>query len=168
MRISKHISYREATRSVTAERKGYDNTPNAEQLENMKLLAKEVFEPLREHFNKPIKVESFFRCYKLNKAIGGSKNSQHMKGEAIDIDDDFGGLTNADMFYYIADHLKWDQLIWEFGDNVNPGWIHVSYKESGNRNKISIAYKVGKRTYYKHFYELYDFIIFKEGLYNSQ
>lgn len=166
--ISKHISYREATRSITAERLGINNIPNPEQLENMQLVAKEVFEPLRKSVNKPIKVESFFRCYKLNKAIGGSRNSQHMKGQAIDIDDDFGGTTNADMFYYIADNLKFDQLIWEFGSNVNPGWIHVSYKKTGNRNKISIAYKVGRRTYYKHFYKVEDFIIFKEGLYNAK
>lgn len=163
--ISKHISYMEGTRSLTALRKGIDNTPNAEQLNNMILVAKEVFEPLRNHFNKPIKVESFFRCSKLNKAIGGAKYSQHMKGQAIDIDDDFGGMTNADMFYFIADNLGFDQLIWEFGDHVNPGWIHLSYNPLGNRNKISIAYKNGKRTYYKHFYDLRDFMIFKDQLY---
>lgn len=164
-RISKHISYREATRSLTALRKGIDNTPNSEQLSNMILVAKEVFEPLRNHFNKPIKIESFFRCPKLNKAIGGAKYSQHMKGQAIDIDDDYGGITNADMFYYIAEHLGFDQLIWEFGDHVNPGWIHLSYNSLGNRNKLSIAYKVKGRTYYKHFTDLRDFLIFKDSLY---
>ena len=168
MRISEHISYKEATWSSTTIKYNIDNTPNAEQLESMILLAKQVFEPLRNHFKKPIKVESFFRSPKLNKKIGGSSGSQHMKGEAIDIDDDFGGITNADMFYYIESSLQFDQLIWEFGDNVNPGWVHVSYKKTGNRNKISIAYKVGKRTYYKHFYNIADFIMFKDNFYNSQ
>jgi hypothetical protein len=165
MKISEHISYNEATRSITALRNGIKNQPNGIQLSNMKLLAEKVFEPVRNHFKRPIKVESFFRCKKLNSLIGGSINSQHMKGEAIDIDDDYGGLNNADMFYYIVDNLEFDQLIWEFGNNDSPAWVHVSYKVADNRNKISIAYKKGKRTYYKHFYNIQDFILFKENLY---
>jgi hypothetical protein len=169
MNISKHITYREAIRSITALRKGIINEPNSMQLINMQLVANKVFEPLRTYIGAPIKVESFFRCKKLNTAIGGSWNSQHMKGQAIDIDDDFakGRYDNAKMFYFIAENLKFDQLIWEFGNNNSPGWIHVSYKESNNRNKISIAYKVKGRTYYKHFYNLEDFVIFKENLYTN-
>lgn len=165
MKISEHISYKEATRSITALRKGIVNIPDNNQLENMKRVANKIFEPLRNNFKVPIKVESFFRSYKLNKIIGGSKNSQHMKGEAIDIDDDFGGLRNSGMFYFIADNLTFDQLIWEFGNNNSPAWIHVSYKKTGNRNKISIAYKKKNKTYYKHFYNVNDFILFKETIY---
>ena len=84
--ISKHISYKEGAYSNTATRKGIDNTPNDEQLENMKLVADKVFEPLRKWVSGPIKINSFFRCPELNKAIGGSSKSQHCKGQAIDID----------------------------------------------------------------------------------
>lgn len=164
MRISEHISYKEGCNSPTAQRFGIDNTPNSNQLITMRLLAKKVFEPLRNHFNVPIKVESFFRCYKLNKKIGGSKYSQHMKGQAIDIDDDYGYISNEKMFFWIIDNLYFDQIIWEFGNKFNPGWIHISYKEKENRNKISIAYRIGKKTKYKHFEKIADFILFKEML----
>jgi hypothetical protein len=168
MRISEHISYKEACGSPTARRLGIDNTPTEEQLKAMRLLANKVFEPLRNHYNVPIKIESFFRCKELNSKIGGSHNSQHMvlknKGAAIDIDDDFGYINNAEMFFYIADNLTFDQLIWEFGDKNNPGWVHVSYKSTGNRKKISIAYKENGYTKYKHFYKLSEFILFKENI----
>ena len=85
--ISKHISYREGTFSVTAKRLGLENEPNEKQLENMKLLAEKIFEPLRQYVGKPIKINSFFRSPELNRAIGGSSKSQHCKGQAIDIDD---------------------------------------------------------------------------------
>jgi zinc D-Ala-D-Ala carboxypeptidase len=170
-RISEHISYREATRSYTALKEGIDNTPNEQQLANMKILAEKVFEPVRRHFNKPIKVESFFRSRKVNKRIGGSKNSQHLAdyGAAIDIDDDFGGLINADMFYYIVQSLEFDQIIWEFGNDKRPQWIHVSYVESNNRKRISIAYKYNRKTVYKHFDDgsIEDFNKFKELLYKG-
>jgi len=166
--ISKHISYREATRSITALRNGINNMPNNLQLTAMRLIAEKVFEPLRKHFNVPIKIESFFRCFKLNKKIGGSLNSQHMvkpnRGAAIDLDDDFNPGQNSKYFFYIAENLEFDQLIWEFGNKHNPGWIHVSYKKSDNRNKISIAYKLNGKTRYKHFYNLNDFVLFKEEL----
>ena len=115
IKISDHISYKEATRSVTALRLGIDNTPNEYQLQNMEIIAKKVFEPLREAVNAPIKINSFFRSEKLNKAIGGSTKSQHCQGRAIDIDDVYGSVSNAYMFYYIKDNLDFDQLIWEFG-----------------------------------------------------
>lgn len=168
MMLTEHISLKEAYVSPTARRLGIDNKPNDEQLKNMMRVANQVFEPLRNHFNVPIKIESFFRCRELNSAIGGSYNSQHMKGQAIDIDDDFGYIENYKMFYYILENLNFDQLIWEFGGKHNPGWIHISLKESGNRKKISIAYKENGNTRYSHFYNLDDFQIFKERLYNSQ
>jgi hypothetical protein len=147
--ISKHISYKEGTYSITATRLGFDNTPNNKQLDNMELVAERVFEPLREWVGGPIKVNSFFRGSKLNKAIGGAKKSQHAKGQAIDIDDSYGNATNAEMFHWIKDNLEFDQLIWEFGDDDNPNWLHVSYVgDISNRNRCLRAYRGnGKTTY---------------------
>ena len=125
--ISKHISYKEATYSRTATRLGIENKPDEDQLKNMKLIAEEIFEPLRMWVGGPIKVNSFFRSPDLNKAIGGSTKSQHCKGQAIDIDDTFGKATNAEMYHWIKDNLDFDQMIWEFGDDDNPAWVHVSY-----------------------------------------
>ena len=122
MRISKHISYKEATQSQTAVRKGINNEPDAYQLQNMQVLAEKVFEPLREHFGVPIAINSFFRSQKLNKAIGGAAGSQHTQGRAIDIDDTLGGVSNKQMFDWIRENLDYDQLIWEFGNNSNPDW----------------------------------------------
>ena len=147
--ISKHISNKEGVYSITATRRGIDNTPNAEQLKNMELLAKKVFEPLREWVGGPIKINSFFRCPELNKAIGGSSKSQHCKGQAIDIDDTFKVVTNSDMYDYIKETLDFDQLIWEFGDNDNPNWVHVSYvSEEDNRRRCLRAYKSNGKTVY--------------------
>ena len=140
--ISKHISDKEGVYSITATRLGIDNTPDEEQLTNMELLALKVFEPLREWVGGPIRVNSFFRSVKLNKAIGGSKSSQHCKGQAIDIDDTSCHKTNAEMFKFINDELDFDQMIWEFGDDKNPNWIHVSYvSEFDNRNRCLKAYR---------------------------
>ena len=147
--ISKHISYKEGTYSNTAVRRGIDNTPNDDQLSNMELVAEEVFEPLRSYVGGPIKINSFFRSPELNTAIGGSHKSQHCKGQAIDIDDTFGRMTNAEMYHFIKDHLDFDQLIWEFGDDDNPNWIHVSYvSEENNRNRCLKAYRDNGKTKY--------------------
>ncbi len=151
-KISEHISYKEGTYSRTADRRGLDNTPNIEQIKCMQEIARDIFEPLREFVGGPIKINSFFRGEPVNTAIGGSKYSQHMKGQAMDIDDTFGYKTNAEMYYYIKDNLNFDQLIWEFGDNKNPNWVHVSYvTHRPNRKKLTIAYRDSKgRTRYKH------------------
>ena len=147
--ISKHISDKEGMYSITAIRRGIDNTPNEEQLVNMELVALKIFEPLRKFVGKKIKINSFFRCPELNEAIGGSKSSQHCKGEAIDIDDTFGHATNAQMFNYIKDYLDFDQMIWEFGDDKNPNWIHISYiGPLSNRNRCLKAYKENGKTKY--------------------
>jgi len=147
--ISKHISYKEGVHSNMAIRKGIDNTPNDEQLSNMELIAEKVFEPLREWVKGPIKINSFFRSPKLNTAIGGSSKSQHCKGQAIDIDDTFGKATNAEMYNWIKDNLNFDQMIWEFGDDDNPNWVHVSYvSEEENRNRCLKAYKEDGKTKY--------------------
>ena len=150
MAISEHISYKEGVYSRTATRLDIDNEPNNEQMDNMCLLAQEVFEPLRMWVGGPIKINSFFRSPKLNKAIGGSTKSQHCHGQAIDIDDTFGRATNAEMFDFIKEHLDFDQMIWEFGDEDNPDWVHVSYvSEDKNRNRCLQAYKENGKTKYK-------------------
>lgn len=147
--ISKHISEKEATKSITALRLGIDNTPNGDALSNMKALAEKVFEPLRAWVGGAIKVNSFYRSAALNEAIGGSSRSQHCKGQAIDIDDVYGHKTNAEMFAFIKDELSFDQMIWEFGNEDNPDWVHVSYvNEEKNRNRILKAVRDDGKTKY--------------------
>jgi len=150
MAISEHISYKEGVYSRTATRLDIDNEPNNEQMDNMCLLAQEVFEPLRMWVGGPIKINSFFRSPKLNKAIGGSTKSQHCNGQAIDIDDTFNRATNAEMYDFIKEHLDFDQMIWEFGSEDNPDWVHISYvSEDKNRNRCLQAYKENGKTKYK-------------------
>jgi hypothetical protein len=150
MSISKHISYKEGVYSRTATRLGIKNNPNAEQMENMITIAKEVFDPLRAYVGGPIKINSFFRSPELNKAIGGSTKSQHCHGQAIDLDDTFGRCTNAEMFGFIKKYLDFDQIIWEFGNDENPDWVHVSYvSPNQNRKRCLQAYKENGKTKYK-------------------
>ena len=150
--ISKHISMKEATKSITALRLGIDNTPNADAINNMKLLAEKVFEPLREWVGGPIKINSMYRSPALNEAIGGSSKSQHCcKGgaSAIDIDDVYGHKTNAEMFHFVKDELSFDQMIWEFGNEDGPDWVHISYiSEEKNRNRILKAVRDDGKTKY--------------------
>ena len=149
-KISKHISGREAIESYTAKRKGIENIPSEYQLTNMVAIAENVFEPLRKWVGGPIKINSFFRSPELNKAIGGSSKSQHCEGRAIDIDDVYGHKSNAEMFNYIKNNLDFDQLIWEFGTDDNPDWVHVSYVSiDGNRRRCLKAEKVNNKTTYK-------------------
>jgi len=144
-RISKHISYKEAVGSNYAKQKGIKNKPNEEQVENMKLLAEKVFEPLREWVGCPIRVNSMFRSKELNSAIKGSLKSSHMKGEAMDITRMACGKenckSNLEMFHYIKDNLEFDQLIWEFGKE--PKWLHVSYNKDKNRKQVLVTKKRG-------------------------
>tara|TARA_R110000772_G_scaffold268646_1_gene397008 strand:+ start:317 stop:793 length:477 start_codon:yes stop_codon:yes gene_type:complete len=149
-KISNHITYKEAVHSNTALRLNIKNIPNNKEVSNMVIIATQIFEPLREYAEGPIKINSMFRSKDLNRAIGGSISSQHCKGQAIDLDDTFGCKTNAEMFSYIKTNLNFDQLIWEFGDSTNPNWIHVSYvSDDLNRNKILIAEKINGRTSYR-------------------
>jgi len=151
MQLSKNLSLKEAIKSNTATRLGIDNTPEQWEINNLRAVADNVFQPLRDHFGVPIGVSSGYRCKALNKAIGGSKYSQHMIGEALDLDADiYGGLKNSEIFNYIKKNLEWDQMIWEFGDDEEPDWVHVSYKESGNnRKQIKRAYRDSSGVYYK-------------------
>ena len=150
MKISDHITYAEAIHSNTAKRKQIDNTPNQTQVDAMKLLSEKIFEPLRKWVGGPIKVNSFFRSVALNEAIGGVASSQHCKGQAIDIDDVYGYKSNAEMYKWVKENLDFDQMIWEFGTDMQPNWIHISYvSEESNRNKCLKAYKEDRRTKYK-------------------
>jgi hypothetical protein len=117
----------------------------------MKEVARNLFEPVRLHFGVRIYVSSFYRCKKLNTIIGGSDTSDHMTGNAIDVDADWYNeklsdetiLTNAMIFHWIKENLKFDQLIWEYGDAKNPAWVHMSWRsKTTNRNEIKQASKV--------------------------
>jgi len=151
MKLSENLTLREAIKSNTATRLGIDNTPEQWEVNNLRAIAENIFQPVRDHFGVSIGVSSGYRCKELNKAIGGSKYSQHMIGEALDIDADiYGKVTNAEIFNYIKNNLEWDQMIWEFGDDDEPNWVHVSYKESGsNRRQLKRAYRDSKGIYYK-------------------
>ena len=149
-RISEHVSLKEGIKSRTATRLNIDNVPRDLDLINMKTIAEKVFEPLRDFVGGPISINSFYRSPKLNSAIGGSTSSQHCKGCALDIDDTYGYKTNAEMFEYIKCNLDYDQMIWEFGDDNNPDWVHVSYiTEDTNRRRCLKAYKENSKTKYK-------------------
>ena len=126
-----------------------DDAVSEEHLDNMKLLAEKIFEPLRKWVGGPIRINSFYRGPELNKAIGGSSKSQHCKGQAMDIDDNGCHKTNAEMYAWIKDNVDFDQMIWEFGDDENPNWVHVSYvSPEENRNRCLKAYKEGGKTKY--------------------
>jgi uncharacterized protein YcbK (DUF882 family) len=131
--ISKHITIDEATFSAKAVANKISNIPNESQLEAMQLVAEKLFEPLREWYNKPIKINSFFRNIEVNKLVGGAASSQHCKGEAIDIS--AGSKSeNKKLFDYVCKNLDFDQCINEY----NFTWIHISYKPKGNRKQILV------------------------------
>jgi hypothetical protein len=150
MKLSNYLSLAEVTRSDTAKRKGISNEPTAEHLENLKTIAVEVFDKVREYFGVPIFVSSGYRSAALNKAIGGSSTSDHNLGRALDLDQDGhgNGVTNADVFKFIKDNLDFDQLIWEFGTDKNPDWVHVGYRKGANRKQILKAVREGGKTKY--------------------
>jgi hypothetical protein len=151
MKLSEHLSLSEVIRSETAKRNGISNMPTEQHIANFKLLAENVFEPIRNHFRCPIHISSGYRSIELNRAVKGSLTSQHCQGEAIDIDMDgsANGVTNKMVFDYIKDNLEFDQLIWEFGTSQNPDWIHVSYESTGKQRKqILKAIRVNGSTQY--------------------
>jgi len=129
--ISRHVSWKEATYSATAVSNNIENVPNSQELEAMKLVATKCFEPLREWYGKPIKINSFYRSSELNTKVGGSKTSSHVKGEAMDIDTD-SISENKKLYDWCKKNLEFDQLIWEYGGK----WIHISYRKNGNRKQI--------------------------------
>lgn len=138
----------EVMKSATAIKHGIANEPSSEHLTNLKAVATNIFQPCRDYFGKPLAVTSGYRSPKLNELIGGSKRSQHSKGEALDLDAQvYGGFTNAELFHYIKDNLDFDQLIWEFGTDEEPDWIHCSYTTE-NRREVLKAYKHNGKTRY--------------------
>ena len=151
MKLSRNLTLKEAVKSNTATRLGIDNRPDEWDIGNLKAIAENIFQPIRDHFGVPIGVSSGYRGKDLNKAVGGSKYSQHMTGEALDLDADIHGkVTNADIFKFVKNNLHWDQMIWEFGDDEEPNWVHISYKPSGgNRKQIKRAYRDSKGVHYR-------------------
>lgn len=153
MQLSENLTLSEVIKSNTAKRLGIDNTPTEEHLRNLKLVAQNIFQPIREHFKKPINVSSGYRSKALNDATpGSSPTSQHCSGEALDLDQDemTTGVTNKMVFEYVKNNLDFDQLILEYPDEFgNPSWVHVSYESSGRQRKqILIAHRVGKSVKY--------------------
>ena len=151
MKLSEHLDLSEVIRSESAKRNGISNMPTEAHIANFRLLAEKVFEPIRLNFRCPINLSSGYRSVELNKCIGGSLTSQHCTGEAIDIDMDgsASGVTNKQVFDYIKDNLNFDHLIWEFGTDANPDWVHVSFDSSGKQRKqILKAVKKGSATSY--------------------
>lgn len=154
MKLSQHLDLSEVTRSDSAKRKGINNMPTPDHLENFKKLAENIFEPIRKHFGVPIMISSGYRSKALNTAIGGSLTSQHCSGEAIDIDMDgtSNGVTNRMIFDYAKANLNFDQLIWEFGTKENPDWVHISFESTGKQRKqVLRAIKIGGKTSYQPF-----------------
>ena len=148
--LSNHVSLAEFCHSDTAKRRGIDNTiKDPAHLASAKLLCEKIFQPIREHFGVPIYISSGYRSAALNRAVRGSSSSRHCKAEAMDIDADrYGKVTNKEIFDYIREHLEWDQMIWEFGNDSQPDWVHVSFKATGNRRQILKAIKEGASTEY--------------------
>lgn len=133
MNISEHITLQEAIESPTALRLKIDNMPDAITLTNMKLVAEKCFEPLRKWYGKPIKINSFYRCPKLNAAVGGAVNSQHAKGQAIDMSAG-SKVENEKLFNWCKDNLAFDQLINEYDFT----WVHISYSGLANRKQVLV------------------------------
>lgn len=147
MNLSENLTLSEVIRSESAKRYQITNIPTEEHLENLKQLAKNIFQPIRNHFNVPIRISSGYRSAALNKKIGGAANSQHSTGQAIDIDMIGTEVTNADIFNFVKDNLKFDQLIWEFGNDAEPDWVHISWSKKP-RKQILKAKRNGLQTVY--------------------
>ena len=136
--VTTHFTIEELYASATAKARGIDNKPNVQQTINLVYLASNILEPLRKAMGEPIKIGSGFRSEKLNKAVGGAYNSQHLKGEAADIDIKGNKSKGKAWFNYIKNNLPFDQLIWEH-DKRGVYWIHVSYRADGQNRKQVIS-----------------------------
>jgi hypothetical protein len=145
MKLSDHLTRAEFEHSPTAINRGINNSMTEQHLANAIILAREIFEPIRKYRGKPIKINSGYRSFALNRAVGGSRTSQHCTGEAVDLP------LSADEFKYIKDNLEFDQLIWEFGTDLQPSWVHISFATGKNRKQVLRAKKVGKKTMYTKF-----------------
>jgi zinc D-Ala-D-Ala carboxypeptidase len=151
MQLSANFQLKEFTRSQTASRLGIDNTPQGEHMENLKYVVEKICQPVREAFGKPVRINSGYRSPALNKAVGGSKTSQHCNGQAVDMEID--GVPNKVLADWITENCDFDQVILEFynpAEGANSGWVHASVRSDGqNRGKKLIAFKDGKKTRYE-------------------
>jgi len=150
MNLSANFKLSELVKSETATRLDIDNTPSEEQIESLRLLCENILQPVRDHFGKPVKISSGFRCSALNQATGGSATSDHCRGQACDFEID--GVPNPELAEWIETNLKYTQLILEFwvpgGDDLNAGWVHASYNPENLKSQSLTATKVaGKTTY---------------------
>jgi zinc D-Ala-D-Ala carboxypeptidase len=146
--LSTNFSLHELSKSETALRMGFDNTPDEEATENLRLLCEMVLQPVRDHYGKGVKVNSAYRSPESNAAVGGSKTSDHCKGMAADIE--IPGVANADLAQFIMDNLNYTQLILEFYTPGIPdsGWVHVSYDPNNLKKQELTATKVAGKTQY--------------------
>ena len=154
MKLSKNLWLSEVIKSNTATRRGIDNSPTDLHIANLKYLAEKIFQPIREHFGCPIFVSSGYRSKALNEAIGGSQRSFHSHGMALDLDMDnkASKISNTDIFNFIKDNLEYTELIWEFGDEDKPDWVHVAIAKGREQEKnTKIAYREEGKTKYKKF-----------------
>jgi len=140
MQLSKHFTLKEMIKSMTATRKGIDNTPGSGEIKSLGDLCYEVLEPLRAHFDKPVTITSGYRSEALCEAIGSKKTSQHAKGQAVDLE--IFGVPNIKTAYWLQNNVDFDQLIMEFYDKDDPagGWVHISYHESGSNRKQVLTF----------------------------
>ena len=148
MQLTANFSLHELTKSETALRMGFDNTPGDAETESLRLLAEKVLQPVRDHYGKGVKVNSGFRSPESNAAVGGSKTSDHCKGQAADIE--IPGVANAELAQWIMDNLEYTQLILEFYTPGIPesGWVHVSYDPDNLKKQELTAMKVAGKTQY--------------------
>ena len=146
MQLSKHFTLKEMTKSMTAQRRGIDNTPGAGEIKNLGDLFYEVLDPLRAWAEKPVIITSGYRSEALCEAIGSKKTSQHAKGQAVDLE--INGIPNIKTAYWLQNNVDFDQLIMEYFDPQDPaaGWIHVSYNENGANRKQVLTFDGKKYT----------------------
>ncbi len=142
MKLSDDFTFDEMTFSDTAVRHGIKNLPNAEQMENLQILCEKCLQPIRDYFNKPIRISSGFRNLTVNSLVGGSKSSQHLEGKAADFT--IIGVDLREAFEVIMKNFEYDQLILEFNS-----WIHISYSNLRNRREAFLATKIKGRTVYE-------------------
>ena len=149
MKLTENFTLSEMVKSETALRNGLDNTPGDAEIANLKLLAEKVLQPIRNHYKTGVKVNSGFRHPEVNAAVGGSKTSDHCKGQAADIE--IPGVANANLAEWIKNNLEFTQLILEFYTPGIPdsGWVHVSYDKSNLKKQVMTAMKENGKTVYK-------------------
>lgn len=148
MNLSKSFTLNELTKSQEATRLGIDNTPNEEQIQNLKILCEKILQPLRDFYGMPVSISSGYRSVALCEAIGSSSKSQHTKGQAADFE--IFGVPNKEVSEFIVKNLEYDQCILEFWNENEPnsGWVHCSYSSNGNRMQYLKAEKLNGRIVY--------------------